>query len=164
MVDQAKRKTLKSVAGVGIGTVVASTGALAAIANNASQQAPMESLNNDLSEIEVATRMSSSTNELEIVITNTGSNVANITDMTPAEINTVRGRFDFTPLLKDGGFSLKFGESVVVPMQHHKVVLDGSTVKKRLADLNSALKQNVSVITDGNALAAVTVNHHLNFA
>lgn len=161
MVDKAKRNTLKNVAGIGVGTIAlaTSTGALAqlAITPEGASSVASSALQNELADIQVASRISSRTNELEVVLTNTGVGPANITDMTPAEINTARGRFDFDALFTDGHVQLEVGESVTVPMQHHRVVLDGSSIGKRSASLSAALKQNVSIVTDGNALAAVEI-------
>lgn len=159
MVDKAKRNTLKNVAGIGVGTIAfaTSTGALSQLLPDATASAASSLPQSDLADIQVATRISSQTNDLEVVFTNIGEGPATITDMTPAEINTVRGRFDFDALFADGNVKLAVGESVSVPMQHHPVVLDGSSIGKRFSSLNTALKQNISIVTDGDSLAAVDI-------
>jgi len=166
MIDQSKRKTLRNVASIGIGgAALGVTGqSLAAIGQLANHRKSIASAQGELAEIEILTRLSSTTNELEIVLTNTGSEASTITDMTPAQINTVRGKFDFNSLFKDGALKLNAGQSVVVPMHHHPVVLDGSSVGKRNLDLQSALHQNVSVITDGDSLAAVVIKNQTQFS
>lgn len=162
MVDQAKRKVLKGVAGMSVGSIAfaTSTGALSQL-NNVSENQPELLPQSDLAELQVSSRLSVQTNELEVVVTNTGKVPANITDMTPAEINTPRGRFDFNALLENGSIQLDVGKSISVPMQHHKVVLDGSTITNRSVLLSEALQQNVSIITDGDSLAAVEVVNSL---
>jgi len=160
MVDQAKRNTLKNVAGIGVGAVAlaTSTNALSKVNNIQANALASSSAGAavDLADIQLTTRLSAQTNELEVVLTNVGSVPANITDMTPAEINTARGRFDFDAMFTNGNVKLAMGESVSVPMQHHTVVLDGSSVGNRSASLTKALQQNVSIVTDGDALAAVS--------
>jgi len=165
MVDHVKRNSLKQFASIGMG-VVAGTSSAQALANQythaqADHIEPFTSntLNNDLAEIEVSTRFSPTGNDLEIVLTNKGASSARITDMTPAEINTPRGRFDFDALFADGDVLLNSGAQVSVPMQYHTVVLDGTSMHKRSMQLGKALKQNVSIVTDGNALAAVSFNN-----
>ncbi len=167
MVDQAKRKTLKNVAGIGAGTIAAavSPAALSQLTNSQKLNgSDAISVNEGLVEIQVSTRISPTANELEVVLTNTGSVPATITDMTPAEINTARGKFDFQALIEAGDLHLAEGESVSVPMQHHPVVLDGSALGRRTVQLNQALRRNVSIITDGNSLAAVTHKNQTSFA
>ncbi len=159
MVDQAKRTTLKGAAALGLGTAVAtlSGNSIAALVGSQSST----SYGDGLDEVEITTRLSSRTNELEIVITNSGQTPYTITDMTPAEIHTVRGRFDFNALFADGDVTLGAGENVVVPMQHHSVVLNSSSITRRVSDLQSALRRNVSVITGGDALAVVSLQNQV---
>jgi len=166
MVDKAKRNTLKNVAGIGVGAVTAAVAPhaiakLNATPNNAeSLQALAQG--SELADIQVSSRISSITNDLEVVLTNTGAAPTTVTDMTPSEIKTVRGRFDFNALFTNGDVNLAVGESVTVPMQHHPVVLNGSDIGKRTLDLTAALRQNVSIVTNGDSLAAVTIANPLS--
>jgi len=161
MVDKAKRNTLKNVAGIGVGTIAmaTSTGAFSQLHNlqNGNSSAAASLSQTDLADIQVSTRISSQANELEVVLTNVGEVPANMTDMTPAVIDTARGRFDFDALFADGNVHLAVGESVSVPMQHHTVVMDGSSIGKRSVVLRDALRQNISIVTDGDSLAAVDI-------
>lgn len=159
MVDKARRNSLKQGAGIGAGVFAMATGtsAVAQFANmpQTNSSAPTRSALVDLVDVEVSTRISKQTGELEVVLTNVGSVSANITDMTPAKINTVRGEFDFDALFDDGHLQLEIGESVSVPMRHHAVVLDGGRIQDRSAALHDLLIKNVSIVTDGDSLAAV---------
>lgn len=159
MVDQTKRTTLKKAAGIAVGGIALASSASSLAKLPSSGELPERSVgvSGDLADIQIRSRVSAQTNDLEVIITNVGSETANITDMTPAEINTARGRFDFDALLKDGPIKLDVGQSVSVPMQHHTVVLDGNTINKRSAILSAALKQNVSIVTDGDSLAAIRI-------
>lgn len=168
MIDQAKRNSLKSVAGLGVGAVAFATSpnALATLKSNPTDETSKAALSLDkgLAEIQVSTNIASTTNDLEVVLTNTGKEPATITDMTPAHINTARGRFDFNALFDAGEFSLAPGESVKVPIQHHAVALDNSAIDKRTFLLTENLRRNVSIITDGDSLAAITFTDSTRFA
>ncbi len=168
MIDQAKRETLKKVAVIGVGStaIAASPGLLANVASVPTAGALKSSAatNEGLVQIQVGARLASTTNDLEVVITNTGSTGATITSMTPAEINTVRGRFDFNALFNAGELHLAAGESITVPIQHHAVVLDGSPVNVRATELMQSLRRNVSIITNTDSFAATTVASFANLA
>lgn len=169
MIDQEKRNTLKKVAGVSAGSValVASSGIVglahsAAFSSDSSATADTEIAfdgTTDLADIEVRTSVSSVTNDIEIVLKNTGSTHASITDMTPAEIHTARGKFDFNALLENGSLELASGESISVPLQHHRVdVLNSNQLPAGTGgSLKKKLKDTVSIVTNGDSLAAVTV-------
>ena len=160
MVDYSKRTTLRNVAGIGVGAFAAatSTSALSLLHNPSSDvsSVALSQSDIDLADIQVSHRISAQTNDLEVVLTNVGKVDANITDMTPSQINTTRGRFDFDALFEEGSVELAVGESICVPMQHHPVVLDGSSIRARSESLSGALRQNISIVTDGEALAAVS--------
>ena len=166
MVDKAKRNTLKNVVGIGVGavSVAVAPNALATLNANLNNAQALRSsaLGNELADIQVSSRISSTTNDLEVVLTNAGGAPTTITDMTPSEIKTVRGRFDFDALFINGDVNLAAGESVTVPMKHHAVVLYGSDLGKRTLDLTAALRQNVSIVTNGDSLAAVTIANPLS--
>ncbi len=133
--DQAKRSTLKR-----LGLLAASTSLVGAThleaANDTGLQVPM---------LDVQTRLSSATNDLEIVITNIGNADADIRRLLPHEASTRRGRFDFTSVTDErGALKLAVGEHVSVPMHHHPVVLDGSDVTVRIASLTDTLRRSMS--------------------
>jgi len=168
MFDQSKRNTLKQVAAIGVGTAAAavSSGVIAQGAgiHRSNAVSDVLSLNDSLAQINIGARLSSTTNELEVVLSNTSSKAVNMTAMTPAQVNTTRGHFDFNSLFKAGNVHLAPGESITVPMQHHAVVLDGSSMEERAMELTQSLRRSVSIITDGNSFAATTVVGMANFA
>ncbi len=170
MVDQAKRSTLKKVTGISVGSaVLVSSTAIAGLATfigtdsgadvSKRAAAPLEGPVTDLADIEVTTTVSSITNDLEIVLTNTGTESVAITDMTPAELHTARGKFDFNALVEQGSLELAAGEKVRVPLQHYS--FEALTRDKLVAgshvNLKKKLENTVSIITNGDSLAVVTV-------
>lgn len=162
MIDQAKRNTLKKVAGIGAGTMaMVATPAIVGVAQAIADTSAATSRINDgdLADIEVRTTVSSVSNDIEIVLTNTGSAPVCITDMTPAEIHTARGKFDFNALLENGSLELASGENITVPLLHHAVdVSNSSQMSPAMAgNLKQKLMNTVSIVTDGDSLAAVTI-------
>jgi len=108
----------------------------------------------ELANIDIKVRVSVTSNDLELLITNAGSETTNITQLTPAELNTGRGYFDMQAILADGPLSLKPGESIAVPMVHRTEV----NILGVSNSLVSDLRDRVSFITDSNAFAAVSVS------
>ena len=165
-IDQDKRNTLKKAAGIGVGSVaLVASSSIAGLAHSASFS-PVSSATdvaadvvNDLADIEVRTTVSAVSNDIEIVLTNTGSEHASITDMTPAEIHTARGKFDFNALLDNGSLELASGENIRVPIQHHTVdVLNSNQLLAGSSgSLKKKLKDTVSIVTNGDSLAVVTI-------
>ena len=175
MIDRKKRKTLKrmgmiastvTVAGVH-GVALASEGAAVdSIDLQADSKSPDFSSDElPLADIQVYTRVSSRTNDVEVVIQNAGDQVARITQITPSQTSTRRGHFDFYRLLDNGELHLAAGEQVSVPMTPHPVVLDSSTTaQQRAASLTQALRASFSVVTEGDAFAKITVAEGIRFA
>ena len=119
-IDQDKRNTLKKAAGIGVGSVaLVASSSIVGLAHSASFSPGSSATDvvtdlatdgvTDLADIEVRTTVSAVSNDIEIVLTNTGSGHASITDMTPAEIHTARGKFDFNALLDKGSLELASG-------------------------------------------------------
>ena len=154
MIDQSKRKTLKTLA-VASGTI-ATGGVSAAVpfasADQISDSFTSSDTHRELGQIEVTTRLSALHNDLEVVITNTGSESVAITQMTPSVARVARGEFDFSTLLENGPLHLQAGASVSVPMQQKAVELGAS-----LPPLSDVLKNTMSVITDTDSFASVTI-------
>ena len=172
-IDHSKRRTLKKVAGLGAGSAAlsVSSGVFAGVFAGTTLDAQLsadyadtfDGSTIDLADIEIRTRVSSITNDIEVVLKNTGAAKATITDMTPAEIHTARGKFDFNALFKDGALDIESGESITVPLQQF-TSHSTSKIRNNFASnypLNHNLKQKlastVSIVTDGESLAAVTV-------
>jgi len=110
------------------------------------------SASQELGQIEVSTRISSKTNELEVVMMNTGSESITITHLTPHVASVARGEFNFAALLKDGPRRLEAGEWVVVPLQHKPVFAGGKT-----SSLQHVLKRSMSVVTETDSFASVSI-------
>jgi len=140
MIDRTKRKTLKNIGTLAAGGVAASvsTGAFAGALLDTS-----ESLSEDV-QLRVHTRVSVLTNDIEVVIRNVGSDTANITELTPSETVTKRGRFNFNELMKHGDLTIQPGQSVSVQMTPHPVVIDASAVTARAESLTEALKRSMT--------------------
>ena len=164
MIDQAKRKTLKVMsATAGVAAVPGTVLATSAMANSLPLTAGTMSADDALlAEIKVNTRVSAIHNDIEIVLTNSGSEPVTITHMTPSVTRVARGEFDFSKLLKEGPLHLTAGESVTVPLEHKAVKMwtspDGvakSTVQNPA--LSDRLRNSISVVTEGNSFASVTV-------
>jgi len=155
MIDKSKRTTLKAIAAttasVATGGVVFSSG-FGQHGARSSDNRPAHD-NPELGNIEVSTRISATHNDLEVVLTNAGNEATTITQMTPSVARVARGELDFAALLKDGPLRLNAGQSVTVPLQRKPVQM-GSVMAPALSD---SLKNSMSIVTDNNAFASVSV-------
>lgn len=163
--DLIKRKSLKRIAGV----VVAGTGFGLAKNTLATNQYNLELNDSDieasLSSLQVFTRISSSTNDVEIVISNKGKNAARITQMTPSQTNSARGVFNFSQLLDNGDLVLEAGQSVSVPMTKHPAIAGTPlSVANHASSLTNSLRSSFSVITDNAAFARVDIAGNIKLA
>ena len=164
--NEAKRLTLKRLATAAVATsgagVAANTLAGSSVLT-ASGRTIDNNVDVDLSSFEVYTRVSSTTNDLEVVIKNIGMQPARITGITPSQTETRRGTFDFAKLLKNKELHLAAGRSVSIPMKRHAVSLDASTTQQQATSLSAALRRSFSVVTDNDAFARVDVVDGLRF-
>jgi len=153
MIDHSKRKTLKTIV-VASGTVAA--GSVSAVTSFNSIGSNTESYpstaEQELGQVEVSTRLSVINNDIEVVITNAGDERISITQMTPRIARVARGEFDFSKLLSEGPLHLEAGASVTVPIQHKPV-----TAAASVASLSDVLKNSMSVITDADSFASVSI-------
>lgn len=162
MIDRARRKTLKALtltagAGAALATGTAGLASAAGVSvNSAASQWP------ELASIDVVSRVSVLNNDLEIALTNTGSQTVRISQMTPSVTVVPRGEFDFARLLKKGPLTLQPGESVVVPLQHRRPATPAAAYRGE--SLAAALRKSVSIVTDDDAFASVTVRTEAMFA
>ena len=156
MIDKAKRKTLK-VLSVAAGSAATAGSAVAAGFTSASGE--VEKVTDDplLAEIGVSTRVSALHNDIEIVLTNRGSDRTTITQMTPSMTRVARGEFNFQSLLKDGPLTLEAGESVSVPLTRKAVKLWSAASNGTTTPLSANLKKTMSIVTDGSAYARVDI-------
>ena len=143
--DKAKRTTLKL-----LSALAATAGLVGNTYTNAANDATNDT-DASMPVLDVYTRISATTNDLEVVIANVGSSDADIHQLTPGETRTRRGRFDFRSVTNDKGYLyLAAGASVTVPMKHHAVVLDGSELPERARSITDTLKRGVTArLADG---------------
>lgn len=162
MIDYAKRVTLKRIGTAGlVATAAGSSLPTFAVPNNF-QDPVAESFNAEIADLELQTRVSSLTNDLEVVITNKSEQATRITQLTPSLTSTERGYFDFSNLLKDGDLELGAGKSVSVPMRPYPNKLAAGTDVARRSrqaegSISAALKKSFSVITDNESFARVSI-------
>ena len=167
MIDRAKRKTLKRVGALSAATAASLSGVVHAsgLTPGASSAGGVSLDDAELGSFSLRTRVSAQTNDIEIVLTNTGDHAATITQMTPHTVTTRRGRFVLGDVLNDDGrLSIDAGQSVSVAIQRHPVVLDASDVSHRATSLSQILRQSASIVVDGKSFVPVTVVPHSPFA
>lgn len=165
MIDKVKRNTLKR---IGMTTAAVAAGAISShtfanTSHNFTNDGTLRDVSS-LADIQVSTRVSSITNDLEVLIKNVGPDSTTITQMTPSVTVTKRGQFDFGQLLKDGDIVLSPGQSLSVPMKPHAVAVDASDSSTGQArTLSDALRRSFSVITDNDAFAKVEISDSVQF-
>jgi hypothetical protein len=165
MIDRAKRKTLKRVGALSAAASLSGVVHAAGLRSDAASPGEVLFDDTELGSFSLRTRVSAQTNDIEIVLTNTGDRAATITQMTPHTVTTRRGQFVLGDVLGDDGrLSIDAGQSVSVAMQRHPVVLDASDISHRAASLSQTLRQSASIVVDGKSFAPVTVVPHSPFA
>ena len=163
--NMTKRKSLKRIAGV----VVAGSGFSLAQKSLATNQYNVNFSDAEceasFSSLHVYTRVSSSTNDIEVVIANTGNESARITQMTPSQTSTARGVFNFAQLMEQGDLVIEAGQSVSVPMRKNSVVV-GTPVSaaKHASSLTHSIRSSFSVITDNDTFARVDVTGNIQLS
>lgn len=157
MIDKSKRKTLKTIA-IASGTI-ATGGVSGAVLAGSPDPLSTGNIPSDfqhpyreLGQLDITARLSALNNDLEVVVTNVGRDAVTITQITPNVARVARGEFDFSAVLEDGPLHLQSGASVTVPMQHKPV-----SVAASFPPLTETLKNTVSVITDTDSFASVTI-------
>lgn len=151
MIDKAKRNIIKALtvaAGAGV-TLAAGSGHTASGFILSGSSAALGG-DNPLADITVSSRISSVTNDIEVVIKNTGASSATITQMTPSYTVTHRGQFDFSKLLDGGELNLTPGQSVSVPLEQRRAV-------GQSAPLMESLRKSMSIVTEGQSFAKVNI-------
>lgn len=165
MIDEVKRTTLKRI-GLSAASVAAAGLTTRALADSGVELVSDAPLNQSLplADIQVSTRVSAITNDLEVLVKNVGQSSTTITQMTPSVTVTKRGYFDFGALLEDGDIALSPGQYVSVPIQAHPVSVNATdTATGQARPLTEALRRSFSVITDGDAFAKVDITDGLKF-
>lgn len=165
MIDKVKRQTLKRIGVSALAaTTVGITGHSLAFVNTESGVSNVLADALELADIEVSTRVSAIGNDLEVLITNVGKQKTTITQLTPSVTMTRRGQFDFSELMKDGSIALTPGQSISVPMRPHTVQLSGNeTATQQGYSLSEALRRSMSVVTENNSFAKITVFDSVQF-
>lgn len=164
MIDKAKRATLKSAA-LGASSVILGLSSTTSAAHYPSEMHDSSlALDAEPARFKVYTRISSKSNDVEVVIKNVGSDRSTITQITPSETVTERGRFDFSALLADGDLVLETGEHVTVPLIPNTVVADSATAAKHRAhSLDKALRASLSIVTEHQAFAIADIDSVVRF-
>ena len=172
MIDKSKRKTLKVLTATA--TAAATAGVVTSLhAGDAKEPLSAESrpgrdadlvtgseVQRELGQIEVSRRVSAVHNDLELVITNTGNQPVVITNMTPGTLPVARGEFNFSVLLEKGPLHLESTESVSVPLQRTAIAsnsLRRTSTQTLQGSLTDALRNSMSIVTEANAFASVTI-------
>lgn len=157
MIDQNKRQTLKGLAAVAGATIA---GSLPIMAGATSASDVKITRSHQVwppvvvpSQIAVTTQISTENNDLEVVLSNQSNQPVIITQLIPSQIDTARGRFDFSQVLDNGPRQLEAGESIYVPIEHHSVAL---SQQLSLSSLQETLQSNLSIVTDNDIFAAVS--------
>jgi regulator of protease activity HflC (stomatin/prohibitin superfamily) len=148
MFEEKKRDTLKI-----LGTAAA-VAAMPTMLNAKQAVDSFEGVSPDLATIDIQIRVSVTSNDLELVVRNVGQEKTSITQVTPSTLQTGRGHFDIQSLLANGPLSLKPGESFSIPMTRQPTTGLNGVTNSLVADL----RDQVSIITDSEAYAAVTVS------
>jgi len=162
-IDQRRRQALKvAAASAASATVLASTAA-SALQIQPGASAAIEGVSTEplsaLGEFSLQVHHSWASNDLAVVITNRGTETRSITAITPQRLELPRGVIDFASLLESGDLSLAPGESVEVPLTPvlHKSILSGNGYGHFDRSIQNMLKERVSITTESEAFAAVTV-------
>lgn len=147
MIDRAKRQTLKVIA-VSTGTLLTTPAVLAS--NLFGANTNRNGYVKPVGQIEVESRLSAQTGELEIVLTNIGDNNAVITQITPARIQHAQGDFNLQSVIANGPLRLKAGESVPVVLAHNSHNKN-KALHHSAASLSHVITNNISVVTENQA-------------
>lgn len=148
MFEEKKRDTLKILA------TAAAVTAMPSLLNANPAVKNFEDVFPDLAAIDIQVRVSVTSNDLELVVRNIGREKTSITQVTPSTLQTGRGHFDIQSLIAKGPLSLKPGESFSVPLTKSQAVGMTGVTNSLVADL----RDQVSMVTDNDAYAAVTVS------
>jgi len=111
-------------------------------------------VNTTYRQLEISARLSTQTNELEIVVANVGDKNTTITQTTPEKICHSHGDFHLQSALANG--TLKAGESIVVPMSRNPLNRNVA-LQHSAASLNYVIKNSLSIATDNAPVASISV-------
>lgn len=154
MIDKKKRDTLKIISTATAVAAVATAPSMLNAKSFGSALNATSGYSSSLANIDIKVRVSVTSNDLELLVSNAGTASTNITQLTPSRLQTGRGYFDMQSLLADGRLSLQPGEGVTVPLTRQV----DNTITGVSNSLVNDLRERVSIITDNDAFAAVTVS------
>ena len=163
-VDLQRRRTLKMAGAITAGGAIAASPVAALAGYEVSTKGTVNNnlaFDKPLDEFSVEVVHQWQSNDIALVIRNRGEHPATITQITPSKIDLARGTIDVGELLSDGPVTLAAGERLAVPLRHHhgnlynaQAILGGGHFDR---SLQKQLRERMSIITDNNALAAVTI-------
>lgn len=156
MTDQTKRKTLKTLA---IGGAAVTAGTFGSLSMAAQALAPKYDMTTELAELSVNITHSWAMNDLKIEIKNETNKPITITNITPGRIETHMGELDFDQFMEEGAITL-------APHGQASIGMDTRGAKKGVGlesgqfakALQRTIRDNLSIVTDNEAFAAVTMH------
>lgn len=155
MTDQAKRKTLKTMAAGGLG---AAAGAYGSMAMAAKVLVPEVDDVAALAELTVKVSHSWTAHDVKIEFKNNTQRPITITQITPSRISTQLGDLDFDQFMEEGPITLAPNAQASIGMDSREALQKMGTESGQFAkSLQQTIRQNLSVITDSEAFAAVTM-------
>ncbi len=154
MIDLAKRKTLKSISAVGIGTATVSLGGLAIATHSLSADTSIETKTVD--ELTLQVSHSWSGNDIEMQIQNNTAATTHITQISPSRISTQMGELDFDKLMGKGPIRLAPNESVKISLDTANAAASHAGQSGQfLRSFQKAIIDNFTIVTDRNNTAVL---------
>lgn len=156
MTDQAKRKTLKTMMAGGVGVAAGTFGSMAMAAEMAKSHEDRHSA--ELAELTVKVSHSWTAHDVKVEIKNQTNKPITITQITPSRITTHMGDLDFDQFMEGGSITLAPNAKASIGMDSRKAtILHGSESGQFAKSLQHTIRQNLSIVTDSEAFAAVTL-------
>lgn len=155
MTDQAKRKTLKAMAAGSLGAAAGTFGTMAMAAKAVSTE---DKYSAELAELTVKISHSWTAHDVKVEIKNQTNKPITITQMTPSRISTQMGDLDFDQFMEGGPITLVPNGSASIGMDSRHISSRSGTQSGQFAkSLQHTIRQNLSIVTDSEAFAAVTM-------
>ena len=151
-------------AGAGLTGITAFTGSAHAVPcgddHYQAKSTELQAQSTGLGEFSLHVTHSWAQNDIAVVLTNNGSETRSITAVTPLRLSLARGSLDFGKLIKNGPLSLEPGETVEIPLEHKQANVASNTATGYGyfdRSLQQQLKQQVSIVTEDQSVALITV-------
>ena len=143
-----------AVGGIGVAASTFGTMTLAAKAI-----APKTEVVAELAELTVNISHSWTAHDVKVEIKNETNKPITITHITPGRISTHMGELDFDQFMEEGSITLAPNAQASIGMDTRKARKRIGTESGQFAkSLQQVIKQNLSIVTDNEAFAAVTMN------